>query len=100
MLKQEVQGQDISVLVQQTSTVETVLQYHLRAVSTLTGEVILNVQTYKTVLSTGQAGDVFRFLDMDTKLLELESGMTQNESVTFAVRSAIEAAVLELIKAR
>ena len=70
----------------------------LRAVSTLTGEVILNVQTYKTILSTGMAGDVFRFLDMDTRLLELESGMTQNESVTFAVRSVIEAAVLELIK--
>jgi curli production assembly/transport component CsgG len=70
----------------------------LRAVSTLTGEVILNVQTYKTILSTGQAGDVFRFLDMDTKLLELESGMTQNESVTYAVRSAIEAAVLSLIE--
>ena len=70
----------------------------LRAVSTLTGEVILNVQTTKTVLSSGQAGDVFRFIDMDTKLLELESGMTQNESMTFAVRSAIEAAVLELIK--
>lgn len=70
----------------------------LRAVSTLTGEVILNVQTYKTILSTGMAGDVFRFLDMDTKLLELESGMTQNESVTYAVRSAIEAAVLSLIK--
>lgn len=69
----------------------------LRAVSTLTGEVILNVQTSKTVLSSGQAGDVFKFLDMDTKLLELESGMTQNESVTYAVRSAIEAAVLELI---
>ena len=70
----------------------------LRAVSTLTGEVILNVQTQKTVLSSGQAGDVFRFVDMDTRLLELESGMTQNESVTFAVRSAIEAAVLELIR--
>jgi curli production assembly/transport component CsgG len=70
----------------------------LRAVSTLTGEVILNVQTYKTILSTGQAGDVFRFLDMDTKLLELESGMTENESVTWAVRSAVEAAVLALIQ--
>ena len=70
----------------------------LRAVSTLTGEVILNVQTSKTVLSSGQAGDVFRFVDMDTQLIELESGMTQNESVTYAVRSAIEAAVLELIK--
>jgi len=70
----------------------------LRAVSTLTGEVILNVQTYKTILSVGLAGDVFRFVDMDTKLIEAETGMTQNESVTWAVRSAIEAAVLALIK--
>ena len=70
----------------------------LRAISTLTGEVLLNVQTYKTILSTGIGGDVFRFLDMDTKLLELESGMTENESVTWAVRSAIEAAVLALIQ--
>ena len=70
----------------------------LRAVSTLTGEVILNVQTYKTILSVGMGGDVFRFLDMDTKLLELETGITSNESVTWAVRSATEAAVLALIE--
>lgn len=70
----------------------------LRAVSTLTGEVILNVQTYKTILSVGLAGDVFRFVDLDTKLIELETGMTQNESTTWAVRSAIEAAVLALIE--
>ena len=70
----------------------------LRGISTLTGEVILNVQTYKTILSAGMGGDVFKFLDMDTKLLELETGMTQNESVTWAVRSAIEAAVLALIE--
>jgi len=70
----------------------------LRAVSTLTGEIILNVQTYKTILSVGLAGDVFKFVDMDTKLVEIETGMTQNESVTWAVRSAIEAAVLTLIK--
>jgi curli production assembly/transport component CsgG len=43
-------------------------------------------------------GDVFRFLDMDTKLLELETGITSNESVTWAVRSAVEAAVLALIE--
>lgn len=70
----------------------------LRAVSTLTGEVILNVQTYKTILSVGLAGDIFRFVDMDTKLIEIETGMTQNESTTWAVRSAIEAAVLALIQ--
>lgn len=70
----------------------------LRAVSVLTGEIILNVQTYKTILSVGMGGDVFRFLDMDTKLLELETGITSNESVTWAVRSATEAAVLALIE--
>ena len=70
----------------------------LRAVSTLTGEVILNVQTNKTILSTGSAGDVFKFFDMDTQLLELETGVTDNESVTWSVRSAIEAAVLALIE--
>jgi len=70
----------------------------LRAVSVLTGEIILNVQTYKTILSVGMGGDVFRFLDMDTKLLELETGITSNESVTWAVRSAVEAAVLALIE--
>ena len=58
---------------------------------------LLNVQTFKTILSAGTGSDVFRFFDMDTELLELETGMTQNESVTWAVRSAIEAAVLALI---
>ncbi len=46
----------------------------LRAVSTLTGEVILNVQTYKTILSVGMGPDVFRFLDMDTKLIRTGNG--------------------------
>jgi len=70
----------------------------LRAVSVLTGEVILNVQTYKTILSVGVSSDVFKFLDMETKLLEIETGITENESVTWGVRSAIEAAVYALIE--
>ncbi len=69
----------------------------LRAVSTLTGEVLMNVQTKKTVLSVSQGFDVFKFVDMDTQLVEIEDGVTENESVTFATRSAIEAAVLEMI---
>jgi len=70
----------------------------LRAVSTSTGEILLNVQTSKTILSVADGGDVFKFIDMDTRLVEIESGMTENESVTRAVRYSIEAAVLELIK--
>ena len=74
-----------------------VVTISLRAVSTLTGEVLLNVQTSKTILSMSAGYDVFRFIDMDTRLVEIEDGMTENESVTRSVRSAIESAVLELI---
>ena len=70
---------------------------HLRAVSVLTGEILLNVQTSKTILSVSQGFDVFKFVEMDTQLIEVEDGMTENESVTRSVRSTIEAAVYELI---
>ena len=70
----------------------------LRAVSTLTGEILLNVQTSKTVLSTALGYDVFKFIDMDTQLIEIEDGITQNESNTYSVRACIEAAVLALIE--
>jgi len=66
-------------------------------VSTLTGEILLNVQTSKTILSIADGYDVFKFVDMDTQLIEIEDGMTENESVTRSLRSTIEAAVLELI---
>jgi curli biogenesis system outer membrane secretion channel CsgG len=35
---------------------------------------------------------------MGTKLLETEAGFTQNESITYAVRKAIETSVIELVK--
>jgi curli production assembly/transport component CsgG len=69
----------------------------VRAVSVLTGEVLLNVQTRKTILSYGGAGDVFRFIEDGTQLVEYEDGVGNNESVTYATRSAIEAAVYEMI---
>ena len=74
-----------------------VVVVHLRAVSVLTGEILLNVQTSKTILSVAEGFDVFKFVEMDTQLVEIEDGMTENESVTRSVRSAIEAAVYELI---
>lgn len=69
----------------------------IRAISVLTGEVLLNVQTRKTILSYGSGGDVFRFIEEGTQLVEIEDGVGNNESVTYATRSAIEAGVLELI---
>ena len=70
----------------------------IRGISTLTGEILLNVQAKKTILSYGAGYDVFRFVDTDTRLVEIEDGVTENESVTFATRAAIEAAGVSLIK--
>ena len=70
----------------------------LRAVNTSTGEVIMNVQVSKTVLSVGRDLSVFKFIDVGTKLVEAEAGMTENEANTMAVKMAIEEAVVQLIK--
>ena len=70
----------------------------IRLISVQTGEVLLAISTHKTILSTKVGLNVFRFLDMGTKLLETEIGFTQNESITYAVRKAIEASVVELEK--
>ena len=70
----------------------------LRAVSTDTGEVIMNVQVSKTVLSVGDSFSVFKFVDVGTKLVEFEAGMTENEANTKAVKMAIEKAVVLLIQ--
>jgi curli production assembly/transport component CsgG len=74
-----------------------VVTISLRAVSTLTGEILLNVQASKTILSIADGYDVFKFIDLSTKLVEIEDGMTENESVTRSLRATIELAVLELI---
>lgn len=70
----------------------------LRAVSTETGEVLLNVQVSKTIYSVGNDISVFKFVDAGTNLVEFESGMTENEANTMAVKMAIEAAVVELVE--
>ncbi len=70
----------------------------LRAVSVETGEVLMNVQVSKTVISYGNNLSIFKFVDVGTKLIEGEAGMTENEAGTMATKIAIEAAVVELIK--
>jgi len=70
----------------------------LRLISVQTGEVLLAVSSQKTILSTKLSANVFKFLDLGTKLLETEAGITDNESTTYAVRKAIEQALIEIIK--
>ena len=76
---------------------EDIVTVSLRAILVQTGEVLLNVTTSKTLLSTGVGSDLFRFYEMGTELIEIESGFTKNEAASYAVRSAIEAAVYGLV---
>lgn len=77
---------------------QDVVTVNMRMVSVQTGEVLLSVSTTKTIISTGSSLTFFRFFDMGTRSLEAEVGHTINEPVNYAVRVAIEQAVVELIK--
>ena len=70
----------------------------MRLVAVQTGEVLLTAEATKTIASHKTGTDVFRFLDMSTKAFEVESGVAVNEPVNYAVRSAIEFCILEIIK--
>ena len=69
---------------------------YLRAVSTKTGEIINNIYVSKTILSQAVDVSLFRFVKFQ-RLLEAETGFTQNEPVQLAVKDAIEKAVHDLI---
>jgi curli production assembly/transport component CsgG len=69
----------------------------MRIVSVQTGEVLLTTATEKRIASHKSGADVFRFLDLGTKALELEAGSAVNEPVNYAVRTAIEQAIVDLI---
>ena len=70
----------------------------LRLVSVLTGRILVETTVTKTILSSGTNGDLFRFVKNNTELIEIESGIVENESVTIALQSAIEFAVLRIIE--
>jgi len=69
----------------------------LRAVLVQTGQILLNVSTSKTIFSSGAGSDVFKFYESGTELVEIESGLTENETTGYAVKIAIETAVYALI---
>jgi len=77
---------------------EDVVSVSLRMVSVATGEILIEVLSQKTIFSYGESQDLFRFIEAGTELVELESGVSENESTTIALHKAIEGAVLELIK--
>ena len=69
----------------------------LRMVSVSTGDVLLEVLVTKTILSASLSQDLFRFVSSSTELIEVEGGVTRNESMTLALAGAIEMAVFNLI---
>ncbi len=70
----------------------------LRMVSVATGEVLLEVLSQKTIFSYGKSEDVFRFIEANTELVEVELGNARNESSTIALMKAIEGGVLEIVE--
>lgn len=70
----------------------------LRAVSVNTGKVLSSVTVQKTILSTADSVTALKFFDAGTKAFEAEAGLTINEPGTYAVKAAVEMAVVELIK--
>jgi curli production assembly/transport component CsgG len=56
------------------------------------------VTVTKTVYSTADSVAVLKFLSDGTQAFEAEAGLTINEPGTMAVKTTVEAAVVELIK--
>jgi curli production assembly/transport component CsgG len=75
-----------------SKAVQTRLSKHisLRTVSVSTGRILLEVLVTKTILSASVSSDVFRFYANNTELVEIESGIVENESMNIALQMAIE----------
>jgi curli production assembly/transport component CsgG len=69
----------------------------LRLVSVQTGEILTTVTVEKNLLSTSEGVTALRFFNQATQAFEFDSGQTFNEPGNYALRSAIETAVKELI---
>ena len=69
----------------------------LRLVSVSTGEVLTETLVSKSIISTSISQDIFRFIETGTELVEIEGGVSENESVSIALQKAIETGVLNII---
>ena len=70
----------------------------LRTVSVSTGKILIEVLVTKSILSSAVSSDVFRFYANNTELVEIESGIVENESINIALQMAIETSVLRTIE--
>jgi curli production assembly/transport component CsgG len=91
-------GMRIFGIGRQTQWSQDTVTISMRAVSVNTGKVLAVVTVQKTILSTADSATALRFFDAGTQAFEAEAGLTINEPGTYAVKAAIEMAVVELIK--
>jgi curli production assembly/transport component CsgG len=70
----------------------------IRLISVNTGEILLSTGATKTIYSTGVNTNIMKFVDAGTKSVEFEAGSSINEPTTYAVRVAIEAAIVDMVK--
>jgi len=72
------------------------ISIYLRAVSTSSGKILKTVYVSKTILSQAIDINLFRYVKLK-RLLEVETGVSQNEPEQLAIKEAIEKAVESLI---
>lgn len=81
-----------------TQYIEDTVVINFRLISVQTGEVLTTVTVEKKLLSTSEGLTAFRFFNMGTNAFELDAQQTSNEPGNYAIRSAIETGIVELIK--
>jgi curli production assembly/transport component CsgG len=91
-------GMRIFGIGRQTQWSQDTVTVSVRAVSVNTGKVLAVITVQKTILSTADSATALKFFDAGTQAFEAEAGLTINEPGTYAVKAAIEMAVVELIK--
>ena len=69
---------------------------YLRAISTSSGKILKTIYVSKTILSKAIDVNLFKYVNLK-RLLEVETGVSQNEPGQLAVKEAIEKAVESLI---
>ena len=81
-----------------TQYTQDVVVISLRLVSVQTGEVLTSVTIEKNLLSTADGTTALRFYNQATRAFEFDASQTFNEPGNYALRSAIEQGVIELVK--
>lgn len=81
-----------------TQYVQDLVVISLRLVSVSTGEVLLSTTVEKNLLSTSDGITALRFFNQATRAFEFDSSQTFNEPGNYALRSAIEQGVIDIIR--